>query len=80
MNKKQNIWQPLLGKKIAAFGLTEPNAGTDAADSTSNKLFKIIDYYIMNGTKILSRTLGLINIIFAMTDKIKKSWYFCFHR
>ncbi len=38
------------GKKIAAFGLTEPNAGSDAGGiQTTAK--KTGDHYILNGTK-----------------------------
>lgn len=38
------------GKKLAAFGLTEANAGSDAA-GIQTKADKDGDYYILNGTK-----------------------------
>ncbi len=39
------------GQHIGAFGLTEPNAGSDAA-SVATKAVKDGDHYILNGTKI----------------------------
>ncbi|MGL4654289.1 MAG: acyl-CoA dehydrogenase [Sarcina sp.] len=58
------------GKKIGAFGLTEPGAGTDAAgQQTTAKLEG--DNYILNGSKIFITNGGYAEtfIIFAMTDK-----------
>ncbi len=68
--QKQKYLTPLsLGKKIGAFGLTEPNAGTDAAGQQT-KAVKEGDKYILNGTKIFITNGGEahIYIIFAMTD------------
>ena len=60
------------GKKLAAFGLTEPNAGTDAAGQQTTAV-KGGEDYILNGTKIFITNAGEadVYIIFAMTDKTK---------
>lgn len=60
------------GQKIGAFGLTEPNAGTDAAgQQTIAKLEG--DFYILNGSKVFITNGGVADtfIIFAMTDRSK---------
>ena len=60
------------GEKLAAFGLTEPAAGSDAsAIQTTAK--KQGDHYILNGTKHFITNGGdaEIYIIIAMTDKSK---------
>lgn len=58
------------GKKFAAFGLTEPNAGSDAGGiETTAK--KDGDYYILNGTKqwITNGNAASIFTVFATVDK-----------
>jgi len=60
------------GKKLSAFGLTEPAAGSDAsAIQTTAK--KDGDHYILNGTKHFITNGGDAEIytIVAMTDKLK---------
>ncbi|QDI91307.1 butyryl-CoA dehydrogenase [Salicibibacter halophilus] len=49
--QKQKYLQPLAsGEKVGAFGLTEPNAGSDVAAMNSTAT-KEGDYYILNGSK-----------------------------
>ncbi len=58
------------GEWIGAFGLTEPNAGTDAA-SQQTMAEEDGDSYILNGTKIFitNAAYAHVFIVFAMTDK-----------
>ncbi len=69
--QKQKYLVPLAkGEKIGAFGLTEPNAGTDAAGQQTTAV-KDGDDYILNGSKIFITNAGYadIYVVFAMTDK-----------
>lgn len=58
------------GEWLGAFGLTEPNAGTDAS-AQQTMAIREGDNYILNGTKIFITNAGVADlyIIFAMTDK-----------
>ncbi|HKL76558.1 MAG TPA: acyl-CoA dehydrogenase [Halanaerobiales bacterium] len=71
--QKEKYLKPLAnGEKIGAFGLTEPDAGTDAsAQKTTAKLDG--DEYVLNGNKIFITNAGVadIFIVMAMTDKSK---------
>jgi butyryl-CoA dehydrogenase len=60
------------GEKLGAFGLTEPNAGTDAALQQSQAV-SYGDYYLLNGSKIFITNAGEadVYVVFAMTDKSK---------
>jgi len=60
------------GKKIAAFGLTEPNAGSDAG-AIETTAEKDGDSYILNGTKCFITNGGEAQIytVVAMTNKAK---------
>ncbi|MEA1974321.1 MAG: acyl-CoA dehydrogenase [Bacillota bacterium] len=60
------------GEKIGAFGLTEPNAGTDAAGQQTTAILEG-DNYILNGSKIFITNAGHadVYVIIAMTDKSK---------
>lgn len=69
--QKQKYLVPLAsGKKLGAFALTEPNAGTDAAGQQTKAVLDG-DEWVLNGSKIFI-TNGKeadIYIVFAMTDK-----------
>ena len=58
------------GEWIGAFGLTEPNAGTDAAMQQTTAVLDG-DQYVLNGNKILitNAVYAHVYVIFAMTDK-----------
>ena len=60
------------GEKMGAFGLTEPNAGTDSAAQQTSAVLDG-ENYILNGTKVFITNGGEadIYIVFAMTDKSK---------
>lgn len=60
------------GEKLGAFGLTEANAGTDAAGQQTTAVLEG-DHYILNGSKIFITNAGYadVYIIFAMTDRTK---------
>ncbi|MDD7593882.1 MAG: acyl-CoA dehydrogenase [Peptoniphilaceae bacterium] len=69
--QKQKYLVPLAkGEKLGAFGLTEPNAGTDAAGQQTTAV-EDGDDYIINGSKIFITNAGYADIycIFAMTDR-----------
>ena len=69
--QKQKFLVPLAsGQKLGAFGLTEPNAGTDASGQQSTAI-KDGDHYILNGSKVFITNGGYADtyIVFAMTDK-----------
>jgi len=70
--KQQYLPDLLSGRKLGAFGLTEPGAGTDASGQQTKAVLDG-DNYILNGTKIFITNGGKadIYIIFAMTDKTK---------
>ena len=50
------------GKKIGAFGLTEPNAGSDAGN-TQTKAVLNGDEYIINGEKAFCTNAGVASVI-----------------
>jgi butyryl-CoA dehydrogenase len=72
--KKKYLPEIAAGKKLAAFGLTEANAGSDAGgiETTAKKEG---DYYIINGTKqwITNGGEAEVYTLIAMTDKKKGS-------
>ena len=71
--QKQKYLVPLAkGEFLGAFGLTEPNAGTDASNQQTVAILDK-DEYVLNGTKIFITSGGVadIYIIMAMTDPSK---------
>ena len=67
--QKQKYLVPLAkGEKIGAFGLTEPNAGSDAG-GTETTAELVGDHYILNGEKIFITNGGEADtyVIFAVT-------------
>ncbi|MBT2679499.1 acyl-CoA dehydrogenase family protein [Bacillus sp. ISL-35] len=61
------------GEKVGAFGLTEPNAGSDVA-AMQTKATNEGDYYILNGSKTWISLCDVADhfLVFAYTDKSKK--------
>lgn len=69
--QKQKWLRPLIdGSKVGCFGLTEPNAGTDAAGQQTKAVLDG-DEYVINGAKIFTTNSGFADtfVVFAMTDK-----------
>lgn len=69
--QKQKYLVPLAkGEKLGAFGLTEPNAGTDASAQQTTAVLDGDDY-ILNGSKIFITNAGYADtyVVMAMTDK-----------
>jgi len=71
--QKQKFLTPLAaGRKLCAFGLTEPNAGSDSAMQETTAVPDGGEY-ILNGNKIYITNGGYadVYIVIAMTDKSK---------
>lgn len=69
--QKQKYLVPLAqGIKVGAFGLTEPNAGTDVGNASTTAV-KDGDFYILNGTKVFNTNGGEaeVELVFAKTNK-----------
>lgn len=68
--KKKYLLDLIAGKKIGAWGLTEPSSGSDAA-SMLTVAEKDGNNYILNGSKnfITHGTYGETSVIMAITDK-----------
>ena len=67
--QKQKYLVPLAkGEKIGAFGLTEPNAGSDAGGTETTAVLAG-DYYLLNGGKIFITNAGKADtyVVFAVT-------------
>lgn len=70
--KKKYLPDLLSGKKLGAFGLTEPNAGTDASGQQTRAEDKG-DHWLLNGAKVFITNGGYADVfvVMAMTDKSK---------
>lgn len=70
--KKKYLPDLAKGKTIAAFGITEPEAGSDASAIKTNAVKKG-DHYILNGTKHFITNGGEAGVytVIAMTDRTK---------
>lgn len=68
--KKKYLPDLCSGRKIGAFGLTEPNAGTDASGQQTTAVLEG-DHYVLNGSKcfITNGNVADTFVVFAMTDK-----------
>ncbi|AHF07552.1 acyl-CoA dehydrogenase family protein [Desulfitobacterium metallireducens] len=69
-DQKRRFYNVMNEGKLAAFCLTEPGSGSDAA-SLSTSARREGDYYILNGTKQFITNAGVADIftVFATTDK-----------
>lgn len=68
--QKERFLKPMAqGEMLAAFCLTEPQAGSDAA-AIKTKAEKVGNHYVLNGTKqfITSGRNAKVAIVFAVTD------------
>lgn len=73
-HQKQKYLTPQAkGEKVGAFGLTEPNAGSDVAAMQTTAVDQG-DYYLLNGSKTWISLCDVADhfLVFAYTDKSKK--------
>jgi butyryl-CoA dehydrogenase len=70
--KRKYIPDLASGKKLGTFGLTEPDAGSDAAGTKTTAVLDG-DSYVVNGSKcfITNASVGETLVITAVTDKTK---------
>ena len=70
--KEKYLPDLLSGKKLGAFGLTEPGAGTDASGQQTKAVLEG-DEYVLNGSKVFITNGGYAEtfVVMAMTDKSK---------
>ena len=69
--QKQKYLRPMAeGKKIGAYGLTEPGSGSDAGGMRTYAV-EDGDHYVLNGSKIFITNGGVadIYVVFAVTDQ-----------
>ncbi|MCQ6282280.1 acyl-CoA dehydrogenase [Bacillus sp. EB600] len=73
--QKQIYLRPMAeGKKIGAYGLTEPGSGSDASGMKTTARLEG-DHYVLNGSKIFITNGGAaeIYVVFAATDPSQKA-------
>ena len=74
-HEQKQRWIPDLaaGKKIAAYALTEPGSGSDAAGSMRTKARRDGDDYVLDGSKIWITNGSVADVVtvFAVTDPTK---------
>ncbi len=70
--KRKYLPDLLAGKTLGAFGLTEPNAGTDASGQQT-RAEDMGDHWLLNGAKVFITNGGYADVfvVMAMTDKKK---------
>ena len=70
--KEKYLPDLVTGRKVGAFCLTEPGAGTDASGQQTKAVLDG-DHYVLNGSKIFITNGGVAEtfVVFAMTDKSK---------
>ena len=72
--QKEKFFKPLAeGTARGAFGLTEPNAGTDALNGSTTAVKNEDGSYTLNGSKVFNTNGGEaeVTVVFAATDKSK---------
>ena len=72
--QKEKFLKPLAeGTALGAFGLTEPNAGTDALNGSTTAIKNEDGSYTLNGSKVFNTNGGEaeVTVVFAATDKYK---------
>ncbi|MDR0357806.1 MAG: acyl-CoA dehydrogenase [Clostridiales Family XIII bacterium] len=72
--KKKYLIPLAKGELLGAFGLTEPNAGTDASGQQT-RAEDMGDHWLLNGSKVFITNGGYADVfvVMAMTDKSKKT-------
>ena len=70
--KRKYLPELCTGKKIGAWALTEPQAGSDAANLLTTAV-KENNHYILNGNKVFTThgSVGDVVVVMAVTDKTK---------
>ncbi len=72
--KKRYLWDLASGKKLGAFALSEPEAGSDASNQRTTAA-RDGDFYVLNGTKnwITNGSTADLVLVMASTDRSKEA-------